>query len=160
MHKRTLQAGRCYCGLPTDYSLCCGPLHRGAAHAETAEQLMRSRYSACCLDLVDYLIDTTHASTKASYQPQELADWLQQSQWCSLQIVSSSNGGGHSDHVDFVAYHQEDKQLLQHREYSLFKRDADQHWYFVGGEHRNDIAIERNQSCPCGSGKKHKKCCL
>ena len=36
----------CPCGSGTAYDGCCGRLHRGAAQALTAEELMRSRYSA------------------------------------------------------------------------------------------------------------------
>jgi SEC-C motif-containing protein len=121
---------------------------------------MRSRYSACCLELVDYLLATTHATTKSRYNRAELTNWLQQNNWCSLQVVSTTDNGNASEYVDFVAYYQQGAQLLQHREYSQFKRETDQRWYFVGGEHRPDITVERNQSCPCGSAKKHKQCCL
>lgn len=30
----------------------------------------------------------------------------------------------------------------------------------VDGEIRNEKKVGRNEACPCGSGKKYKKCCL
>ncbi|HEX8865525.1 MAG TPA: SEC-C metal-binding domain-containing protein, partial [Lentzea sp.] len=36
----------CPCGTGQSYVDCCGALHSGARTAATAEQLMRSRYSA------------------------------------------------------------------------------------------------------------------
>ena len=36
----------CPCGLPSPYADCCGPLIRGTGYADTAEDLMRSRYTA------------------------------------------------------------------------------------------------------------------
>ena len=47
----------CPCG-GVVYRSCCGPLHRGDQRAETAEQLMRSRYSAFARGEIDYLLAT------------------------------------------------------------------------------------------------------
>ena len=38
--------GACPCGSLLAYAVCCGPLLTGERHAETAEALMRSRYTA------------------------------------------------------------------------------------------------------------------
>lgn len=43
---RAASADPCPCGLGRPYGRCCGRLHRGAASAGTAEELMRSRYAA------------------------------------------------------------------------------------------------------------------
>ena len=55
----------CPCGRPRAYATCCGRWHAGpdALQAPTAEDLMRSRYSAFALGLLDYLRDTWHPST-------------------------------------------------------------------------------------------------
>jgi SEC-C motif-containing protein len=64
----------CPCGNNAGYARCCGPLHDGAV-AQTAEMLMRSRYSAYVLKREDYLLATWHPSTRpanlklASQQP-------------------------------------------------------------------------------------------
>ena len=42
----------CPCGSRQRYDACCGRLHRRAAEAETAEELMRSRYAAYALSLI------------------------------------------------------------------------------------------------------------
>jgi SEC-C motif-containing protein len=42
------------------YDLCCAPYHEKIKFPESAEKLMRSRYSAYALDLPDYIIETTH----------------------------------------------------------------------------------------------------
>ena len=47
----------CPCGGGV-YRDCCGPLHRGDQRAQTAEQLMRSRYSAFVREELDYLLVT------------------------------------------------------------------------------------------------------
>ena len=48
----------CPCLSGMSYESCCEPLHREKQRAATAEQLMRSRYSAFALAEVDYLIAT------------------------------------------------------------------------------------------------------
>jgi len=53
---------RCPCG-GAAYAQCCGRFHHGAL-PDTAEQLMRSRYSAYVLGLMDYVHQSWHASTR------------------------------------------------------------------------------------------------
>ena len=55
----------CPCGLQSPYADCCGPLVRGTGYADTAEDLMRSRYTAYTQRNWDYLIQTTHSSERS-----------------------------------------------------------------------------------------------
>ena len=48
----------CPCG-SSEYSSCCQPLHLGQSVAQSAEQLMRSRYSAFAKQHIDYIVKTT-----------------------------------------------------------------------------------------------------
>ena len=50
----------CPCGLKDPYSECCEPFHTKQTLPATAELLMRSRYSAYALRLVDYLLYSHH----------------------------------------------------------------------------------------------------
>ena len=54
----------CPCGSNNTYPQCCEPAHLNHSSVETPEQLMRSRYSAHVLGLVDYVIATYHPSCK------------------------------------------------------------------------------------------------
>jgi SEC-C motif domain protein len=49
----------CPCGTEKTYKNCCKRYHEGE-NAESALILMRSRYSAYALHLIDYIIRTTH----------------------------------------------------------------------------------------------------
>lgn len=81
-------SGPCPCGAGTDYAACCGPLHRGEALAQTAEQLMRSRYSAFAVGDAEYLLLTWHPSTR----PVDLH--LNPAQvWTGLDIIATRSGG-------------------------------------------------------------------
>lgn len=57
--RRLGQASICVCGGPTIYATCCKPYHKGDALPETPVDLMKSRYSAYSLGLIDYVIETT-----------------------------------------------------------------------------------------------------
>ena len=70
------------------FGACCGPLHDGTEFADTAERLMRSRYSAYVVGDVDYLLATWHPSTR----PQSLQ--LDSSTgWRGLTILGTRQGG-------------------------------------------------------------------
>lgn len=77
-------------------------------------------------------------------------------------------GGGEDDTkgmVEFVARYRKNSQAFDHHEIAEFVKEDDR-WYFKDGHApqpmqaiRNGPKIGRNDPCPCGSGKKYKKCC-
>ncbi|MFN2350207.1 MAG: YchJ family protein, partial [Thioalkalivibrio sp.] len=93
-------AGDCPCGSGKNYAACCGRHHGGEALPETAEQLMRSRYSAYVLGDEAYLLRTWHSSTR----PDSLG-LDTRVKWLGLKIRDSSGGGPGDDRgtVSFVA---------------------------------------------------------
>ena len=90
--KMTKDRTPCPCGGGL-YSHCCAPLHRHEQLAATAEQLMRSRYSAFVRGEVDYLMET-HSVTDIS--PAVQRDQLQRScrtmHWQRLSITDIHAG--------------------------------------------------------------------
>ena len=83
----------CPCGGGA-YGSCCGPLHRGDQQAETAEQLMRSRYSAFARGEIDYLL-ATHPEPDVPLQQRRrsLKQSCRQTRWLGLTVLSVSEGG-------------------------------------------------------------------
>lgn len=77
----------CPCGTGKAYGECCGPLHAGTAGADTAEALMRSRYSAFALGDAAYLLRTWHPETR----PARL-DLDRDRRWTGLEILETSGG--------------------------------------------------------------------
>jgi SEC-C motif-containing protein len=110
--------------------VCCGPLHRGKATAATAEQLMRSRYSAFAVGDADYILATWHpAGRPASVNLDPAIEWRR------LQI-RGLNAGTEDDEagtVEFVAHywHAADQQYGRQHENSRFARHA-RRWFYVG----------------------------
>ena len=56
----------CPCGNPMPFEACCRPLLQGDRAPETAEALMRSRYSAYATGEVDYIIESQSPGTTRS----------------------------------------------------------------------------------------------
>ncbi|MEM8859511.1 MAG: YchJ family metal-binding protein [Chloroflexota bacterium] len=84
----------CPCHSNKKYSNCCEPYHKGAA-PPTAEALMRSRYAAYALGLVDYVMDTTDPKGSKYKSPREkwradLISFCKSTQFLGLEILSSS----------------------------------------------------------------------
>jgi len=84
----------CPCSSGMPYETCCEPLHRGKQRATTAEQLMRSRYSAFALAEVDYLLAThLDSQTPLAQRRKELRNNCREARWFGLQIKAVEAGG-------------------------------------------------------------------
>jgi SEC-C motif-containing protein len=156
----------CPCGSGKPYADCCEPYISGAVRPDTAEQLMRSRYSAYAKVNMDYLHDTLHPDHRQDHDRNAARRWAEESDWLGLTIVATEDGqaGDKQGVVEFRAsYREKGKNHVLH-EVSRFE-NIDGQWYYVDGEHprpttvRNEQKVGRNDPCPCGSGKKYKKCC-
>ena len=115
----------CLSGLP--YTECCEPLHRGEATAPTAEQLMRSRFSAFAVGDAEYLLDTWHTSTRPATI--ELDPELR---WYRLDIIDRSAGGplDARGEVEFEAFWRSPDSRGSQRERSTFVREGGR-WLYV-----------------------------
>ena len=157
----------CPCGSGRGYDACCGPFIKGDRTAPTAEALMRSRYSAYARHDLDYLWKTLHPRARKGHDPESTRDWSRSSRWLGLEILATEAGGADDSRgtVEFIARYHRDGTDQQHHEVSTFRKD-DGKWFFedgkvIGGqpEVRESPKVGRNDPCPCGSGKKYKKCC-
>ena len=157
----------CPCGSGQTYADCCKPLIDGSRPAATAEALMRSRYSAYVKTQIDYIYETTHADQRSKFNRQESLAWSRNTEWQSLEILRTENGGENDESgvVEFIARYREKDKAVKHHEVADFAR-VEGRWYFVDGHApkpvqsvRQGPKIGRNDPCPCGSGKKYKKCC-
>ncbi len=158
----------CPCGSGRDYEACCAPFIEGKDFPPTAEALMRARYTAHSKGIFEYLNTSTHPRTRAEVDWDELRKWSEAVQWEGLEILSTDKGGEQDQQgvVSFSAAFTYEGVSQEHREHSLFQRDEQGHWLYVDGEmdkpepvRREGPKIGRNDPCPCGSGKKYKKCC-
>ena len=157
----------CPCGTGLAYGKCCEPVIKGKRPAESAEQLMRSRYSAYVKVDTDYIFATTHPEHRKDYDHEGTKEWAEKAEWEGLQIVSTKNGGPEdaTGEVEFIARYKEKGLVKEHHELALFKKEEGR-WLFTDGKsmtHKPIVRIGpkigRNDPCNCGSGQKYKKCC-
>ena len=120
---------QCPCGRDKVYAECCGRYHSQAMRPLTAEQLMRSRYSAFTLGLMGYL-DQTLLPVKRQAEPDSKPP--QDIRWTSLEIVEKEAGGPKdmSGTVTFKAHYLHDGLAHWHEEKSQFRK-RDGQWYYV-----------------------------
>ncbi|HWJ07939.1 MAG TPA: YchJ family metal-binding protein [Nocardioides sp.] len=126
---RTRLGDACPCGTGRAYDACCAPFHRGAARPATAEELMRSRYSAFVAGLASYLLATWHPATRP--ESLDLDDGVR---WTGLEVLATE-GGGPEDRrgtVEFRAHHLVDGRAGELHELSRFRRDTEG-WRYVRG---------------------------
>lgn len=127
---------------------------------------MRSRYAAYTRADIDYVERTTAPEARGDFDRDGSLAWAKQSEWLGLEIVSTRDGGADDKTgvVEFIARYKVNGHETTHHEISEFRRDGKQ-WYFVDGKLVRDPVVNveprvgRNDPCPCGSGKKYKKCC-
>lgn len=157
----------CYCGNNSDYSDCCKPIIDGVKIAETAEQLMRARYSAYVGAQMDFIFETTHPDHRQGYDHAGTKEWAENSEWLGLEIVDTIKGGADdaAGQVEFIARFSEKGETREHHENAQFIRD-DGRWFFTEGSMVVEkqkpltvVKVGRNDPCICGSGIKYKKCC-
>jgi len=157
----------CPCGSGQQYDACCGPIIAGDREAATAEALMRARYTAYARVEVDFLGASLHPSSREDHDAEAVRQWAEDSEWHSLEIIAVNEGGEGDDegHVEFAAEYTYEGERKRHHEDAFFLRE-DGHWYFLQGQpvlvkpfKREAPKVGRNDPCPCGSGKKYKKCC-
>lgn len=113
----------CPCGSGAAYDACCGPLHRGARQADTAVELMRSRYSAFVLGELDHLFRTWHPRTRPPRLVEEGLDSTRT--WTGLDVL-----GHGEDWVEFDAHYTVGGVPGVQHERSRFERRAGR-WVYV-----------------------------
>lgn len=125
----------CPCGSGQAYAACCGRYLEHGEFPDTAERLMRSRYTAFVQRREDYLLATWHASTR----PGELKlAGTPPTQWLGLKIVQTERGGAedHEGVVEFVARYKVNGRAGRLHESSRFSRE-DGRWFYLDGQMRD-----------------------
>lgn len=126
---RTLE-DPCPCGSGRAYPDCCGPLLAGTELPATAQQLMRSRYTAYTRGDADYLRATWHPITR--HQDLTVDTTVR---WLGLKIIATAAGGPDDQHgtVEFVARYKIGGRAHRLHEQSRFTREQGR-WFYVDGD--------------------------
>jgi SEC-C motif-containing protein len=152
----------CSCGSNISFEKCCGPILNGEL-ATTAEALMRSRYSAFVHRKLDQIERTNAPEIAGDFNRAEAERLAEECDWHGLQILNVKEVGDAAQ-VEFVIKFKRDGQDMAQAELASFRRENGQ-WLYESGKfnlqqnQRIVTKVGRNDPCPCGSGKKAKKCC-
>ena len=120
----------CPCGSGKTYSECCEPFHLRKKIPATAEQLMRSRYTAYVFPNGEYLLETTLPSERKYHSKTEMEAWGKINTWAKLEILAKPS----PSKVEFRAYFTDpDGKTNIHHEKSVFKKIQNR-WFYVSGE--------------------------
>jgi SEC-C motif-containing protein len=161
-HKNNLP---CPCGTGNSYQHCCGIFISNLKTPVTPEELMRSRYTAYNEVNIDYIMQTMKSPAADNFDREDARAWANSVNWTGLEIIKTSHDANKGI-VEFRAHYLMDGKKYVLHEMSEFICDAEK-WYYVKGTHPetekktilNSDKVGRNDSCPCGSNKKYKKCC-
>lgn len=157
----------CPCGSGVDFDKCCGPYLMGERPAPTAKALMRARYTAYAMCDIDYLFKTSGPKVQKEFDADGSKRWAESSVWTGLEVLRTEEGGENDAKglVEFVAHYSIKGKDFDHHEIADFEKIGTE-WRFIDGRiigpepvRREEPKIGRNDPCPCGSGKKYKKCC-
>ena len=129
---------------------------------------MRSRYTAYVLGDMPHLKRSLDPKWQATFDEPGAKEWSEKAQWKGLEVLSVKAGGeaDSEGEVEFVASFVMEGQEQQLRERARFRRRGGE-WRYVDGKVKSaqepvvaaGPKVGRNEPCPCGSGKKYKKCC-
>jgi len=123
-----------------------------------------------------YIYDTYAKTSQATQSVEEIAQWGESCRWVKLTVHDSSPFDPlECDNnispqilptVYFSAFYLIKDVLFELSERSRFIKEETTHnnkeWRYLDGDifkHEEIYQIKRNDSCPCESGKKFKKCC-
>jgi SEC-C motif-containing protein len=122
---------------------------------------MRSRYTAYVRGAIDYVVATHAAATRAQVDVAAATAWSRDTTWQGLEIVATERGGATDETgiVEFIARGTTKGTPFAQHERSRFAKTLGR-WYYVDGaaRARSPVTPGRNEPCPCGSGKKFKRC--
>lgn len=156
----------CPCGSGKFYTACCGRFIDEGKKPETAEELMRARYTAYTSGNVEFIIHSHDPKSREEVSEEATREWAESADWQGLTILKTEKGTAHDAQgtVEFVARFRLEGKDVNHHERAFFNKRGGQ-WYFSDGQivgetyHRAAPKVGRNDPCPCGSGKKYKHCC-
>lgn len=155
----------CPCASGKTFVECCQPVIAGKRQAQTASELLRARYSAFVSADIDFIVETHHPSTRDQVTRESIEEWSTGSEWRGLEIHSEDDGDdADTSIIMFTVRYDVDGVPQEHFERSIFHRDGGS-WFFLNSDEgkqetirREEPKVGRNEPCPCGSGKKYKRC--
>lgn len=143
----------CLCGDSREYDDCCGAIIENKRVANSPQELMRSRYSAYVKGDGRYLVFSAIKERQVIEDIELIEEFSNSVEWLKLDVLKMEDNT-----VEFKAYYRDKEGIKILHERSNFRK-VDGIWKYADGELYNS-KIQRNENCPCQSGKKFKRCCM
>jgi SEC-C motif-containing protein len=128
---------------------------------------MRSRYSAYVVRDYPHLERTLSNEQRVDFSADDAKKWAESSEWLGFTVLRTERGRAEDEEgiVEFSARFRSEGKEHEHVEAGRFVREGGE-WRYAGtveakGQtfRREAPKVGRNDPCPCGSGKKYKRCC-
>ena len=132
----------CYCGSQQPFEKCCEPFIQGKAIPQSCLELMKSRYSAFCIQNVVYLMETTDTQLKSVATERNYREFAETSKFVGLEIIRHSEEQN-KGMVEFKASFEEGGKTYIHHEVSKFRKNGGRWFYRDGKGHLH----ESGESC-------------
>lgn len=161
----------CFCGSNSDFSSCCQPYINKKLPVQTAEQLMRSRFSAYASGNAQYIYDTYAKPSQQKQSVNDINEWSKACSWIALVIHPLTHNVEKitEQYVEFSAFYIVNSILCELREKSRFILEEGtennfeinkpisintqlKQWRYIDGDiiaHNELSIIKRNELCPC-----------
>lgn len=145
---------KCPCSSGKSYKDCCKKYIIDEVIPETPEALMRSRYTAYTLKNIEYIMKTMRGPAAMDFDKESTLQWANQIIWLGLKVIRSLHDEteGLVEYIASYSYNG-NKDIIYEKSEFLKENGT---WFYIDGEIPK---IGRNDTCPCGSQKKFKKCC-
>lgn len=144
----------CLCCSGKLYEDCCEKLHLKKVTPNTPEALMRSRYVAFACGDVNYLLETSSSKLASQLTRDDLKETCELFSFIRLDVIEAKE-----NKVEFSALMLLKNELHGLHEVSSFIKENCSWKYDSGIMIPTEVVkLTRNDTCPCGSGKKFKKC--
>ena len=129
----------CPCCSGKSYGDCCNLFLGGAKPVLTAEQLMRSRYTAFTLEKAHYLVETHHAQSRKQDELKALKKSFKGMMWTGLEVVATHAGTAADSQaeVEFIAHFESLGKAGRLHERSRFSKQEGR-WFYVDGDILSD----------------------
>ena len=124
----------CPCGSDLNYDNCCGKYIEKQFIPQTAEDLMRSRYTAYTKTNIDYIKKTMIGPALKSFDYQKSKQWAKNSLWIKLEVINHklNKKDNNTAFVEFKAFYLIDNLPQILNEISEFKKINGQWFYYSG----------------------------
>lgn len=132
-------------------------------YPKDAKSLLEARYQAFVDARLDFILESHHPDTRSQVDADAIRNWSENSRWLGLKIEEVTPHTDHT-HIRFTVRYERNHEIINHTEIAEFRMHEGR-WYYYDSEfpnpetvRRQGAKIGRNDACPCGSGRKYKKC--